>query len=160
MGIYRESRNYEASVIHFIESKLVEANWTGITVLKTFAKVYEISLPSICVRLGDTVHTKVELGSDSTYREPQILIDIFAENDGQRLDLKDFLVSIFKSGLVFNEYTITNGVISDTAPTGRIRVLEISDTPLNFNTDKSDLDAKDRYRHLISLDVSTGKVEE
>jgi len=160
MGIYRESRNFEASVIKYIREKLVEANWTGITVLKTFAKVYEIALPSICVRLGDTIHTKVELGSDSTYREPQILIDIFAENDGQRLDLKDFLVSIFKSGLVFNEYTITNGVISDTTPTGRIRVLEISDTPLNFNTDKSDLDTKDKYRHLISLDVSTGKVEE
>lgn len=156
---YRISRNLEASIIKFIEAQLVLASWTGINVTKTFAKVYSLSLPSICVRVGDTAHEKVEVGSDSTKRDAQVLIDIFAENDGQRLDLKDFLIDILKGGLVYNEYTIVNGAISEIVPNGRIRVLSISDTPLDFNTGKSDLDVADRHRHLLSLSVSTGEVE-
>jgi len=159
VGQYRITRNFEASIVKYIEAELVTANWTGVNVEKTFAKIYDIELPSICVRVGDTIHEKVEVGSDSTKRDAQVLIDIFAENDGQRLDLKDFLIDIFKGGLVFNEYTVTNGVISDTTSNGRIRVLDITDTPLNFNTDKSALDVHDRYRHILTLSVSTGKVE-
>ena len=157
---YRISRNIEASIIKYIEEQLIEASWSGITVEKTFARVYAIRLPVICVSLGDTVHDPVELGSNSTTREAQVLIDVFAENDGQRLDLKDFLVSIFRSGLIFNEYTIEDGEISNINPTGRIRVRNITDIPLDFNTDKSALDTHDRYRHLLTLEVSTGKVEE
>ena len=157
---YRISRNIEASIVEYIKAELESAGWTNVNVEKTFSKVYEIELPTICVRVGDTIHNPVELGSNSTIRDAQVLIDIFGSNDGNRLDLKDFLISIFRNGLVFNEYTIANGKIVDTVSNGRIRVLNITDIPLDFSTDKNDLDIHDRYRHLLTLTVSTGKAEE
>ena len=42
---------------------------------------------------------------------------------------------------------------------GRISVGDIDDTPINFDIDKDKLDVRDRFRHLISLSISLGKVE-
>ena len=159
MGTYRISRNIEASIIDYIREEVFSASWNNINVEKTFAKVYEISLPTVCIRQGDTIHTKVELGTNSTYRTPSILIDIFATNDGNRLDLKDFIVDIIKRGCPYYEYTITSGQISAKTQTGRITIINITDTIINLDTDKSLLDVHDRYRHLISLEISLGKVE-
>jgi hypothetical protein len=159
MGSYRISRNIEASLIEYIKEELATANLNNVNVEKTFARVYDIQLPTICVRLGDTLHPRAELGSNSTYRTPSVLIDIFATSDGNRLDLKDFLVDVLKHGFVYYEYTIANGQIQTKTENGRVQVLTIDDSTVNLNTDKNILDVHDRYRHLLSLTISTGKVE-
>jgi hypothetical protein len=38
-------------------------------------------------------------------------------------------------------------------------VLNIKENPVDFDTDKNKLEVHDRYRHLITLEVTTGKVE-
>lgn len=159
MGIYRESRNFEASILQYIEEQLV-GSWTGVTVEKTFAKIYEINLPSICVRCGVTTHEKTQIGADATTRNPQVLIDIFCENDGQRLDLKDFLIEKLKVGMIYYKYTIASGQIQSKVADGRIRVLDIDDVPVDFEVDRNTLDTHDKHRHLLTLSVSSGKVEE
>lgn len=156
---YRQSRCIEASLIDFIQSKLTDS-WSGINVTKTFSRVYEIGIPAICVRCGVTEHEKVEIGSDSTKRNPQVLIDIFANSDGLRLDLKDFLISELKGGCPYYLYEIENGAVKTKTLNGRIRVLRIDDDPINFDTEKNTLDNIDKYRHLITLSISLGKVEE
>ena len=118
-----------------------------------------MGLPSICVRIGTTIHERVEVGSDSTWRTPQVLIDIFSTSDGQRLDLKDFLIEKLKGGMPYYEYEITNGVVTDKTQNGRIRILEITDNPINFDSDKDQLDVHDRYRHILALNISLGSVE-
>lgn len=158
MGLYRNSRNLELSIIQYTETQLA-GSWSNVTVEKSFARCYSISLPVICIRCGTTLHNKVEIGSNSTIRNAQILIDIFASDDGNRLDLKDFLIGIYKAGCVYYEYAITNGVVSNKTAKGRIRVLKITDEVINFNTSKDELDVTDRHRHLITLGVSTGKAE-
>ena len=155
---YRVSRNIEASLIQFIEDQLVGA-WVGISVEKAFSRVYKIDLPVICIRCGTTSHDSTEIGGNSTVRTPNVLIDIFAEDDGQRLDLKDFLIEKLRGGCVYYDYTITNGQIISKTANGRIRVLNIDDTPIDFDVEKSKLDVHDRYRHLLSLSVSLGRVE-
>jgi hypothetical protein len=160
MSTYRISRNIEASIIDYIKDELFNGGFRNINVEKTFARVYSIQLPTICVRLSDTTHTKVELGTETTFRTPLILIDIFATDDGLRLDLKDFLISKLKSGMNYYEYTISVGQVANKNQNGRIRVLTISDTPVNFDIDKSRLDEHDRYRHLLTLSISLGKVEQ
>ena len=102
---------------------------------------------------------EAEIGSDSTFRNPTVLIDIFATSDGNRLDLKDFLVDVLKTGMPYYEYTITNGQISNKTQNGRIQVISIEDTIVNLNVDKNSLDVHDRFRHLITLTISLGKVE-
>lgn len=156
--MYRQSRNIEASIIDFLTTELVTDNWT-VNVEKTFAKIYDIECPSICVRVGDTIHDRVEIGTTSTIRTVNVLLDIFATSDGQRLDLKDYLIDELKGGLVYYEYVVSNGTVQSKTANGRIRVLELDDTPIDFDVNKSDLDIHDRYRHLISLSVSLGQVE-
>lgn len=161
---YRISRNIEASIIDFLHTSLEETPylWTNINVIKGFSQVYTLTLPTICVRAENTDYDKVEIGSNSFERTVQVFIDIFADSDGLRLDLKDAIVDILKDGLVYNEYTITKSGRTSSAsstPNGRIRIQKINDTALNFGTEKEKLDVKDRYRHLLTLTVTIGRIE-
>ncbi len=155
---YRISRNLEASIIDYVRTEITGA-WSNIRVEKTFARIYDIELPSVCVRVGTTTHEKVELGGDSTVRTPNILLDIFATSDGQRLDIKDFLIEKLKAGLPYYDYIISNGKTTSKTENGRIRVLNIDDTPIDFDVDKNSLDTHDRFRHLLTLSISLGRVE-
>ncbi len=155
---YRISRNFEASIIQFIKTQL-SGSWTGVSVEKTFAKVYDIDLPVICVRCGNTAHRHAQIGDDSTVRTATILIDIFGTSSGLSLDLKDFLIEKLKGGLVYYEYTIVSGQIDTKTANGRIRVLTMEDVPVDFEIEKSKLEPHDRHRWLITLDVSLGQVE-
>ncbi len=164
MGKYRYSRNIEASIIDYLEEQLAE-DWANISIEKTFARIYDIPLnpklksAGICVRCGLTVHNRAETGSTATVRNPQILIDLFCISDGQRLDLKDYLITKLKVGMPYYDYTIVKGQVTDKTQDGRIRVISISDVPVNFAIDKDKLDIHDRYRHILTLSVSLGKVE-
>lgn len=155
---YRESRNIEASLIDYLKTEL-EASWNNINVEKTFARVYNISLPTVCIRVGDTAHIKAEVGSEATTRTVQVFIDIFASDDGMRLDIKDFIVEKIKGGCVYYDYVIVNGVVQSKTADGRIRVIDIDDSGINFDIDKDKLDVHDRHRSLITLSVSLGRVE-
>ena len=155
---YRQSRNIEASLIDYLTTEL-SASWTNINVAKTFAEIYSISTPSVCIRVGNTDHTRAEVGDDATIRRSQVLIDIFASSDGQRLDLKDFIVEKIKGGCIYYDYIIAGGVITSKVANGRIRVFIMSEEGIDFNTEKSTLDPHDRYRHLITLEISLGRVE-
>jgi len=157
---YRISRNLEASIIDYIEEQLVIDNWSDINVVKTFARVSGLNLPAICIRCGETDHRKAQLGDDSTFRTASVLIDIFGINDGNRLDLKDWLIGAVKRGMPYYDYTVVGGEVTSKIPNGRIRVQDIIDTPINFDVDKNILQPPDRFRHLITIAVSIGKVEE
>ncbi len=158
MGIYRQSRDIEASLIDYLTTEL-EASWTDINVVKTFVEVKTLSLPSVCIRVGDTSHAKAEIGADSTIRTVQVFIDIFASSDGQRLDIKDFIVEKIKGGCIYYDYVISGGSVQSKTANGRIRVIDIEDSGVNFDIDKDKLDPHDRYRSLITLSISLGRVE-
>jgi hypothetical protein len=155
---YRPSRNIEASIIDYLKP-LFLTDWGTDRVEKTFAKIYDIELPSICVRLSDTAHTEIEIGNTATTRTPLILIDIFTTSDGQRLDIKDWLISKLKNGLPYYNYTIVDGIVDTKVQDGRIRIISISDTGIDLNIDKDKLELHDRFRHLLTLSVSLSKVE-
>jgi len=159
MNTYNLSRNFEASIIQYLETELT-SSWSNIVVEKSFARVYDLTLPVVCIRCGVTDHVKAEIGEDATIRNAEIMIDIFATSDGQKLDIKDFIVDKIKAGIPYYEYTINNGTIQDKTLNGRMRVTDIGDAPINFDSPKDDLDKHDRYRHLLTLNISLGKVEE
>ena len=156
MANYRQSRCIEGSIIDFLQENF-DNDWTGVSVEKSFARVYSIDLPVICIRASDTIHDKAEIGGNSTIRTVQVLIDIFASDDGQKLDFSDYIVSKLKNGCIYYEYT-TNG--ASRSANGRIRITSIEVTPVNFNTPKNELDVHDRHRALITLSISLGRVEE
>ena len=158
MGTYRISRCLEASIVDFLKTEFL-ADWNSNNVECAFARIYEIDLPSILVRVGVTEHERAECGSSSTVRKAQVLIDIFAKSEGMQRDIKDWVIAKMKSGCVYYAYTITNGIVSAKTADGRLRVLNIEDTPINFDTDRDKLDRHDRFRWLITLQVSRGKLE-
>lgn len=160
MGQYRTSRNLEASIIDYLEAEL-QAEWSNINVTKVWSKIVKgkISLPAVLIRCGTTGHNRVEAGGSSTWREPLIMIDIFATDDGQRLDIKDFIIEKMKGGCTYYNYEIENGQVKTKTANGRIRVQNIDDDPINFEVDKDNLAVHDRFRHLLTLTVATGKVE-
>ena len=158
MGLYRISRNIEASSIDYLKSNL-QTDWNIDRVEKTFSRIYKIELPSVCIRVGETIHSKAQIGDDSTVRDVHVLIDIFATSDGQRLDMKDYIIKKVKNGFDYYDYEIENGQVKNKTKNGRIRVLTINETLVNFGIDKNDLDVHDRFRHLIDLTISLGRIE-
>ena len=159
MGQYQVTRNLEASIIQQLQ-EYFDADWTGVNVEKTFARIYDIDLPSIYVRSGATTHDRAEIGSTDTVREALILIDVFATSDGQKLDLKDYIIRKVKKGFTYYKYTIVDGQIQSKIEDGRIHVITIDENPVNFDDSKDNLDIHDRYRWNIALTVRTGKVED
>jgi len=155
---YRISRNIEASIIDYLKGQF-QADWNNDRVEKTFAKIYSIELPSICIRVGTTEHETIEIGNNATLRTAQVLVDIFGSNDGNRLDIKDWLISKVKDGFIYYEYVIEDGKVKSKIENGRLRVLDIDDSPINFDLDKNNLDKHDRFRHIITLTISLGKIE-
>ena len=158
MSTYRITRNIEASVIDDLTTNF-NADWSGVSVEKSFARVYTIDLPVICVRVGTTSHEFIEVGDNATWRHPQLLIDVFATSDGQKHDLVDYIVEKIKNGFVYYDYVITNGAVDTKTSDGRIRVNSIDVTNINFDEDKNALDVHDRHRALITCEISLGKVE-
>lgn len=159
MGNYGTSRAIEASIINYIESALA-SNWSSVEVEKTFARVYTLPLPVVCVRIAPTDYDKLEIGSETLVRTSTVLIDIFGTSMGFTLDLKDFLVSTLKSGMIYYDYEIHGaGVTSATDSGYRIRVLNISDEPIDADQDRDKVEVHDRFRWLITLSITLGKVE-
>lgn len=161
---FRASRNIEQSIMEWIRDNLEDDSWSGVTVVKTWAEVYdednEIDPPIICVRLSDTVWLDGEIGSTIAERQPLILIEIFATSDGNREDLKDYLISILKDGFPYNEYSIVNRTITKIQQNGYLTITSrITDKVEDLNIPKSNLAVKDRYKHLISFIVSRGILE-
>lgn len=159
---YRESRNFEASVIKFLTDELA-TDWENVQIEKTFARVstsFNDNTPVVCVRVGITTHDRVEIGSFTTKRNPLIIIDIFANNDGQKLDLKDYIIEKIKGGLNYYEFVIENNVITGKIKAGAITVKEITDMPVYGDIDKNALSKVDRYRWRITLLTTTSLVED
>ncbi len=158
MGKYRVSRDIEASLVDFLKP-LFLADWGIDRIEKTFKNVKGINLPMLVLRAGETDHTKAEVGDTATIRTTQVLIDIFANSDGQKLDIKDWLINNIKDGCPFLEHTVVDGEVDSTVLFGRIRVLTIEDTPVDFGIQKDDLEIPDRFHNLVTLGISIGRIE-
>ena len=150
---YRESRNLEKSLLDFITNELLVATppWKDFVVEKAFSKITDSSVPAILVQMIPTEHIPKECGSTATRKFYTVFIRIFAEDDGQRLDMKDWLCDILEPGIDYYTYTITdNQTLKECS--GKISI--------KITTDRKELEnveglaAKDRYRHLIGLRVS------
>ena len=102
MPYFTEPRNIELSTLEYLTTQ-IDANWSGVTVVKTFAQAYSknINLPIVCVRLLDQSSSRLEIGSNTLDNRYGIAIDIFARSDGQRIDLANFILDKLKDGWVY-----------------------------------------------------------
>jgi hypothetical protein len=148
---YRISRNIEASLIDRITTDLVTDAWVGIRVEKSFAEVYNGTLPCIVVNALEIRPEHLEVGSKTYLKYFTISIRIFATSDGQRLDLSDWLLDKLEEDTNYYSYTIVNGIVSVKTLTGRIVITRIFDNRKEL-TNTEGLEKEDRYRHLLSME--------
>lgn len=162
MAVYRTTRNIEASIIEHLKDSL-ESAWTNVNIEKSFAKIYTLSLPSVCVRIGRTDFDPAEIGDNKTIRTAQLLIDVFGDSAGLTLDLKEHIIEVLKDGCIYYEYTTKKEgrttVIDTETANGKIRISEISDNAVNLDNDRDKLDIHDRFRWLITCNISLGRIE-
>ena len=157
MSYFRTKRNCELSTVEYIRTQ-VNLTWSGVTVVKSFKEAYSntIALPVICVRMTDTVTVRREVGSnllDSTYN---LIVDIFAKSDGQRMDLADFLLDTLKDGWTYNVYAHVSGDSTSIEGTdsGRVTLTSfIEDRKIDLG---DNVDVRDKHRHLLSFSVRVG----
>lgn len=153
MSYFRESRDIELSCIYYLET-CFNADWTGITVVKSFTNAYDATLPVVCVELNSTDNIWKEIGSTSLYNDYTINIDIFAKSNGQRLDLADYIIEKIKEGFTYYDHSQTSGAPETLTRTANGRVFLhrfLSNYKLDFGTEG--VDQWDRFRHFISISV-------
>lgn len=155
MSYFRETRNVELSTLYYLQTQ-INANWTGVTLVKSFKQVYgnSVALPVVCAILNNIESSRWEIGSNLLNNEYIIQVDIFATSDGQRLDLADFIFTQLQSGYTYYTHSQTSGDPTSLTRTeaGRVRVVRfITNTKVDLD---EDVDEKDRFRHFISLIVT------
>jgi len=151
MGYYRISRNVEASLVDFIVDTLPDGNWTGINVLKGFPQEYKGKIPFIGVEVLQINPIRLEIGSKTNIKYFTVKIRIFAKDDGQRLDLADWLSDELEDDVDYYTYSVTNGIATAT-PAGRIVITKWNSNEKELqNTNPEFLEKEDRYRHLFSF---------
>ena len=158
---YRVNRNICKSIKDFITAQLIVDGWNGITVLKGASRVYDTVPPVITVRLNESDHLPIELGDNCTRRETLVFIDVYGSDSGIGLveDLKDWLIEVLKKGVDYYEYVIVADDVHSKTKTGRVSFLHLKDSPINFDTDKSELNIRDKWRWLVTSPVATDKIE-
>jgi hypothetical protein len=149
---YRISRNCEASLIDKITEWLSDDGWTGIYVEKSSAEIYGGHFPAILINAQEIRPETLEVGSKTKIKYFTIYIRIFAQNDGMRLDLSDWLFDKLLDDVNYYSYTITGGEVAAKDLTGRIVITRFFENRKEL-VNSEGLEKEDRYRHLLSFEI-------
>jgi len=147
---FTTARNVELSVIYYLEQQ-INASWSGISIVKSFTQAYDKPLPVVCIQLDNVARDRLEIGSNTLNNTYNIVIDIFAKSDGQRIDLADFVIDKLKDGCAYYIHSHLSGdnTTLQRVASGRVQLVSIlEDRKLEI---LENTDAKDRFRHFISV---------
>ena len=108
--------------------------------------------PSISVYMESETLNRFEIGSNLRQDEQLIIIDIYATNEGERLDLAKWLIDTINNGWTY--YTYSYNVSSPESPTkvagGLVNINFNSNGRVTLIQNVSEIDA---HRHRVSLTV-------
>jgi len=158
-GLYR---NLENSVKDFLDEEVFEDNVTDknnalVPVRIGRKNSNDWSLPCISVYLdAENSPTRLYVGSNLRDRKFLLIFDIYATEEGERLDLASWLTKKLENGFRYYEYTQDAGDPEN--PTKTVNGLVNIDTFINNIRVKlgDNVDSVDAHRHRISLTVWIG----
>lgn len=151
---FRPPRNVELSLIEYLKTE-INAAWSGVSTIKSFTQAYTTTLPVVCIRLREFPPIRLEIGSNTLLYDYNIVIDIFANSEGQKLDLASFIIDKLKDGCVYYDFSQTSGApeTMTKVANGRIHVKDfLSNTSLDFGEDAHKWD---QHRFFISVNMRT-----
>ena len=157
MSTWKLYRNLENSLKDFLDTKISDDSLTGdngntvqVYIGRENSDTWQ--LPSISIYMDSETLNRFEIGSNSRQNEQLIIIDIYATNEGERLDLAKWLVDTINDGWTYYTYTV-NPVTPET-PTkvvgGLVNINFNSNGRVTLIQNVSEIDA---HRHRISLTV-------
>ena len=154
MPYFTQARNVELSTISHLETQIA-ANWSGITVVKSFSQTYakNVKLPVVCIRITSQASRRQEIGTTTLWNEYNIIIDIFAKSGGQRIDLAYYITDLLKDNWTYYIYSHASGdkTTLDSVADGKIKIENyVSNTMLEFS---DSTESKDRFRHYLEISV-------
>jgi len=155
--MYRERRNIEASLIDKLSERLATDSWS-VRVEKAFARVYEGSLPCLLINVSNLSTIQKEIGTKTKLKEYEVSFRIFSKDDGNRLDLADWLTNELENDFDYIEHDIQNGSVGYNVKNGKINILKITDNRKELENTEN-LAKEDRYRHLIKIICRLSKSE-
>ena len=151
---FSRTRCVELSMIKYI-TDTVNGSWAGISVVKDYLQAYEVPIPVICVGMASQDPKRWEIGDSLLNQVFTFQIDIFANSDGQRIDLDDFVVNALLGGQIqyydcAKDPSNSSNIIY--TPNGNMTTLKfITDRKVNAPADAR---IEDKFRQIIMFTVS------
>lgn len=110
------------------------------------------TLPCISLYMESETLERFELGSNNRDVRELIIIDIFATNEGERLDLSKWLVNAINDGWRYYSYTYnsSNPELPTKTAGGLVNVNFLTNTRVNLG---QNIDESDAHRHRVSINV-------
>jgi hypothetical protein len=155
---FQTNRDVELSTIYYLETQ-IDASWSNVEVTKMMPNVGKTRVtslpdrPIVVARLLEQDTSRFEVGNTRLSNKYNIIIDIFARSDGQRIDLAGFILDKLKDSWTYYEHSHTSGdpTSLDRSADGKIlvdefmqnRKIQIFDNPEEF----------DKFRHFMSIIV-------
>jgi hypothetical protein len=155
MLTWQVSRNAENSLKYFLDT---EISSDGVTDINGDAIPVRIgrkdddnwTLPCIAIYKESETDDKIFVGSNQIDYRHLLIIDIFAENEGERQDLADWITDKIKDG--WRYYTYTVNINTPLVPTktaiGWVGMDFVTNTRVNLGQNVS---VFDQHRHRLSI---------
>ncbi len=145
-------RNVELSTIYFLETQ-VNADWTGISVIKAKRNAPAIDPPVITVKVLSVLPKLKEIGSRTLDNSYNIILDVYATSDGQKLDLAQYLedkVILDWTYYLHSQESGNTGVLSRVS-NGKIAWQSFTQhTSIDF---VDTVEKPDRFRYVLAFNV-------
>lgn len=110
------------------------------------------SIPCITLYVESKVAPRLEIGSNKRAKVHLMILDIYATNDGERLDLANWLEDTINDG--FRYYSYTPNISNPESPTkvagGLVEVDFVTNSRVSLG---QNIDETDKYRHRITINV-------
>lgn len=153
---FRQLRNVELSTVYYLDTQ-VSADWTGISVIKAKRNAPAIDPPLITVKAISVFPKLREIGSRLMENTYNIIVDIYATSDGQRLDLAQYLEDKIIADWPYYIHSQSSGDSTqlDRVQDGKIKWQSFTQhTILDF---VDAVDKPDRFRYVLAFNVRVSK---
>lgn len=149
---FGQLRNVELSTIYYLETQ-INSDWDGISTIKAKRNALAIDPPIVAVKVVSVFNKLKEIGSrtlDNTYN---IIVDIYATSDGQKLDLAQYIESkviLDWTYYIHSQESGNPGVLAR-VPSGKVAWQSFTQhTSLDF---VDTVDKPDRFRYVLAFNV-------
>lgn len=149
---FGQLRNVELSTIYYLQNQ-INADWSNISVIKAKKNAPAINPPFVTVKAISVFPKLKEIGSrllDNTYN---IIVDIYASSDGQKLDLAQFLEDKIILDWTYYIHSQASGTpeVLVRSDSGKLKWQNFTQhTSLDF---VDAVDKPDRFRYVLAFNV-------